>query len=73
MDRVTSRACASDRFDGVQYNIYGGHVSVRPVIEVVAEIDGLGIESMYHCTDSVEPHLGVFVADLPEQPHPAFV
>ena len=73
VDRVETRACASDRFDGVQYKIYGEFVSVRPIISVVADVEGHAIEQLYHCTDGEEPHLGVFVAELPEQPHPAFV
>lgn len=69
---ITSRACDSDRYSGVQYKVYGRIVPVRPVISLFAEVDGHAIESLYHCTDG-EPHLGFFVADLPEQPHPAFV
>jgi hypothetical protein len=73
LDEITSRSCTSERFDGVQYNIFGRYVPVRPVIDVVAEVDGHAIESMAHTNDGEHVCLGVFVADLPEQPHPAFV
>lgn len=73
VDRVETRRCSSDNYDGVQYNIYGEFVSARAVIDVVANVDNAAIESLYHCSDAIEPHLGVFVADLPAQPHPAFV
>lgn len=72
-DRATSRECTSDRFSGVQLNIYGNWVSARSVIDTIAEIEGAAIESMYHATDAEEPHLGVFVAYIPTQEHPAFV
>ena len=45
---------------------------VRPIIDVVAEHDGLTIESIGHTNDGGHVCLGVFVADLPKQPHPAF-
>jgi len=72
IERVTSRACDSDRFSGVQYKVYGRHVPVRPVISLFTEVEGYAIEDLYHCNDG-EPHLGIFVATLHEQPHPAFV
>lgn len=72
-DRIETRACTSDSFDGVQYNIYGGFIPIRPIIDVVAEVDGLAIEQLHFTNDAKEPCLGVFVADIPEQPHPAFV
>jgi hypothetical protein len=71
-DRIETRACTSDNFDGVQYNIYGRFIPIRPVIDVVTEVDGHAIEQLHH-TDDGDPHLGVFVADIPEQPHPAFI
>lgn len=70
---ITTRECSSDRFRGVQVNIYGPVVPVRPVIAFAAEQDAVAIEELYHCTDSEEPHLGIFLAYLPEQPHPAFI
>lgn len=72
LDRIETRACTSDNFDGVQYNIYGSFIPIRPIIDVVAKVDGHGIEQLHH-TDDAETCLGVFVADIPEQPHPAFV
>lgn len=72
IDQIESRACESDRFSGVQYKIYGRVVPTQPIIHVIAQEDGYGIEELYHCNDS-ETHLGVFVATLPEQSHPAFV
>jgi hypothetical protein len=71
-DRIESRRCASDNFDGVQYNIYGNFIPIRPIIDVVAETDGAAIEQLHH-TDENKTCLGVFVADIPEQSHPAFV
>lgn len=73
LDRVETRECSSERFKGVQVNVYGRIVPVRPVINLVAETEGIAIESLYHTVDAPEPHLGVFIAYLPEQPHPAFV
>jgi hypothetical protein len=70
---ITTRECESDRFNGVGVKVYGSVVHTRPIIDVIAERDGLAIESMYHCTETKESHLGVFVAYLPEQSHPAFV
>ena len=62
----------SDNFDGVQYNIYGDFIPIRPIIDVVADTDGAAIEQLHH-TDENKPCLGVFVADIPEQSHPAFI
>lgn len=73
LDRIETRRCGSDNFDGVQYNIYGGFIPIRPIIDAVAKVDGQAIEHLHHTNDSGEPCLGVFVADIPEQPHPAFV
>lgn len=73
VDRVERRACTSNRFTGAQYNIYGEFVTIRPIIETVAGIQGIAIEHLYMSNDTEEPFVGVFVADLPEQEHPAFV
>lgn len=73
LDKVTERRCTSDEYDGVQYNFFGTYVPIRPIIDVVAEEDGVGIENIGHTDDGEHVCLGVFVADLPEQPHPAFV
>jgi len=73
LDRIETRACGSDNFDGVQYNFYGGFIPIRTVIDVVAKVDGHAIEQLHFTNDVEEPCLGVFVADIPEQPHPAFV
>lgn len=72
LDRIEERRCTSDNFDGVQYNIYGSFIDIRAIIDVVAERDGLAIEQLHHTNDS-ETCLGVFVAEIPEQQHPAFV
>ncbi len=73
LDRIETRSCTSDNYNGVQYNLYGGFFSVRPIIDVVAEKDGLAIEQMHFTNDVEEPCMGVFVAEIPAQPHPAFV
>ena len=73
LDRIETRSCTSDNYDGVQYNFYGQFFSVRPIIDVVAEKPGRGIEQMHFTNDMPEPCFGVFVAHIPEQPHPAFV
>lgn len=72
VDRIETRACGSDNYDGIQYNIYGDFVPVMPIINVVAEVEGHGIEQMFHATDGEEPYLGVFVATFGLQDHPAF-
>jgi hypothetical protein len=71
-DRVETRECESERFDGVQVNIYGNAVYTRPIIKYATEHDDIAIENMYHC-DEAEPYLGLFIAYLPEQQHPAFI
>lgn len=73
LEEITSRQCESDRFSGVQYNFFGRHVPVRPIIDVVAETDGMAIETVAHTHDGDHICLGVFIADIPEQSHPAFV
>jgi hypothetical protein len=73
LGRIETRSCATDNYDGVQYNFYGDFFSVRPIIDVVAEKDGLAIEQMHFTNDMPEPRFGVFVAEIPKQPHPAFV
>jgi len=73
LDRIETRSCTSDNYDGVQYNFYGGFIPVRPIIDVVAETDGRAIEQLHFTNDVDEPCMGVFVATIPSQPHPAFV
>jgi len=79
LDRIETRACGSDNYDGVEYDFYGRWIPVRAVIDVVAEAEHQHIESMSLIDESTdengqEPPLGVFVADLrPHSPeHPAF-
>jgi len=71
-DKIETRACSSDNFDGVQYSIHGSFIPIRPIIDVVAEEDGLAIEQLFHSEDG-QTRLGVFVAEIPEQSHPAFI
>lgn len=71
-EKIETRRCTSDNYDGIQYNIYGSFIPVRPVIDVVADIDGKAIEQL-HLTNDENTCLGVFVADIPEQSHPAFI
>lgn len=73
LDEIEARSCTSDEYDGVQYNFFGRYVPIRPIIDVVAEQDGIAIEQMGHTNDGEHVCLGVFVAELPEQPHPAFI
>jgi hypothetical protein len=73
LERIETHSCASDNFDGVQYNLFGHYVPIRPIIDVVAETEGVAIEHMGHTNDGDHICLGIFVADLPEDPHPAFV
>lgn len=70
---IESRRCTSDEFDGTQYNFYGDFVSIRPIIDTVAEADGKAIEQLFLVDEVDEPYIGVFVADIPEQTHPAFI
>lgn len=71
IDEITARACESDNYDGVEYTFHGDHVPVQPIIDVVAQADGHAIESFF-LDGEVDDALVVFVADLPEQTHPAF-
>jgi len=73
LDRIEARSCTSDNYSGVQYNFYGGFIPVRPIISLIAEKDGLAIEQIHFTNDVEEPCLGIFVAKIPAQPHPAFV
>lgn len=73
LEEITARSCTSDNFDGVQYNIFGDFIPIRPIIDVVAESDGHGIEQLHHTNDGEHVCVGVFVADIPQQSHPAFV
>jgi hypothetical protein len=73
VERIETRSCTSDEYDGVEYKIYGRFVPIRPVVDIIAEKDGLAIEQLYHVTEDGEPFVGVFVADVPERPHPAFI
>lgn len=72
LQKLSTRRCTSDNYDGIEYTFYGPYIPVRPIIDVVAEEDGYGIEQIGH-VDEGDPRLLVFVADLPEQEHPAFV
>lgn len=72
LDAIETRSCSSDNYDGVQYKFYGSFVPVIPIIEVVADIEKRAIEEISFTNDVDESYLGVFVADLPQQDHPAF-
>lgn len=65
LDRIEARSCTSDN--------YGGFIPVRPIIDLIADKDGLAIEQMHFTNDVEEPCLGIFVANIPTQPHPAFI
>lgn len=73
IDRIEFRSCSSDKYDGVQYDFYGHYIPVRPIISMMAEVSGFAIEQMQFANDTEEPHLGIFVAEIPEQEHPAFI
>jgi len=72
LHEIESRNCASDNFSGIEYRFYGAFIPVRPIIDVVAETEGAGIEQLSHANDA-RTCLTVFVANIPEQSHPAFV
>lgn len=69
---IEVKVCSSDNYDGRQYNIHGAFVPLMPLIDVVAAEDGVAIEQIWH-KDEHEACAGLFVADLPERSHPAFV
>lgn len=71
-EKIETRRCTSDNYDGIQYNIYGSFIPIRPVIDVVADTDGKAIDQLHFTNDS-NTYLGVFVADIPTQEHPAFI
>lgn len=80
LDRITQRVCASDDYDGVEYEFYGPYIPVRPIIDVMSQQEGFRIESMGFVNEStedndLEPKLTVFVADVRQEfdTHPAFV
>lgn len=73
LNEITSRLCESENYNGIEYNFFGIYVPVRPIIDVVAETDGIAIENMSHVSDGEHICLTVFVANLPEQTHTAFV
>lgn len=72
LGEIETRACSSDNYDGIQYNIFGEFIPIRPIIDVVAEESGLAIEQLHHTNDH-QTCVGVFVAEIPEQSHPAFI
>lgn len=73
IETIESRSCESEDYDGREYNFFGIYVPIRPILDVVAEEDGAGIESIAHVQDGDHVCLTVFVADLTAQEHPAFV
>lgn len=79
LDRIETRRCASDNYDGIEYDFYGSWVPIRAIIDVITDKEDFAIESMSYINEStdendLEPHLNVFVADLRDrQSHPAFV
>lgn len=74
IDRIESRSCTSNEYSGTEYNFFGTYIPIRPIMNVVAKQNDCAIEHMGHIRDGEDQVcLGVFVADLPEQPHPAFV
>lgn len=70
---IKTRNCSSDAYHGVEFKIYGLYIPVRAVIDCVAEHDGFAIESLSFINDTEEPYLSVFIANIPEQEHPAFI
>lgn len=74
VDRITSRACGNDRYNGVDYSFYGEAITVMPIIDVVAQVDEYGIAEITHFDEHFdgEPHLSVFVAYTPRPDYPAF-
>lgn len=73
LDRIETRVCASDDFDGTEYEFYGWYIPARPIIEVAASHENFAIESMSYINEGDEPKLNIFLADLRQsQPHPAF-
>jgi len=64
IDRIETRACASDDFDGIEYKIYGWYVPVRPILQSVRELDNFAIESMAYNNEMDEPYFHFFLADL---------
>jgi hypothetical protein len=75
LDSIETRLCGSDNYDGIEYDFRGNYVPVRPILNVVADEQDLGIEEIGHVNDGPERiKLVVFVADLSEkESHPAFV
>jgi hypothetical protein len=73
LDSVSARDCGSDRYDGVEYKFKGNFVPIKPIIDVVAEEENKAIAQMSHGDGGEGPRLVVFVANLSQQDHPAFV
>jgi hypothetical protein len=70
---IETRLCSSDNYDGVEYTFTRPYVPIRPILDVVADTDGVNIEHMGFNNETSEPCLKVFVANTGTQaPHPAF-
>lgn len=65
LDRIETRACSSDNYDGVEYAFYGDYIPVMPIIEEAAHIPGHGIEEISFIEED-DPRLLVFLADAPD-------
>jgi len=74
LDRIETRHCDSDNFDGVEYKLFGDFIPIRPIIDAMETVDGHAIENLSHIHNGDDnTYLCVFVADLPEQTYPLFV
>jgi len=63
IDKIHSRACTAGN-DGCEYILYGSYIPIRPILQFVRGKDNFAIESMQHNTESEQPRLIFFLADL---------
>lgn len=64
VDEISTRRCRSDTHDGIEYEISGEHVPIRPIIAVIADEDKYLIDALSHNERPNESFLTVFVAEV---------
>lgn len=72
VEEITARQCSSEHYYGVDFSIYGNNIDIRAIIDFVAQKDGIGIETITMVSGD-RPRVVVFIANIAEQEHPAFI
>lgn len=63
---IESRSCASDEYDGIEYEFRGECIPVRPLLDVVKQEELLRVESILFVDEWDDPKLVMFVAEIEE-------